>query len=167
MPEATLSTIPQTPCRRKPRKELRPDETLCDYCGAKCCLYFALPVDKPKEWQDFDYIRWYLLHEQAAVFVEEDCWYLLVQNRCKHLRDDNLCGIYETRPQICRDYTAADCEYDDDWTYDHYWESPEQVEQYAEAVLGPREGGTHRSAKPQAASSTLTSNLRSQIPSSP
>ena len=29
-------------------------------------------------------------------------------------------------------------EYDDDWTYDHYWEAPEQVEEYAEALLGPR-----------------------------
>jgi len=26
--------------------------------------------------------------------------------RCPHLRGDNLCGIYENRPQICRDYQA-------------------------------------------------------------
>jgi Fe-S-cluster containining protein len=26
--------------------------------------------------------------------------------RCRHLGDDNLCGIYEDRPQICRDYAA-------------------------------------------------------------
>lgn len=26
--------------------------------------------------------------------------------RCPHLADDNLCGIYESRPQICRDYAA-------------------------------------------------------------
>ncbi|MBX5482375.1 MAG: YkgJ family cysteine cluster protein [Myxococcaceae bacterium] len=24
--------------------------------------------------------------------------------RCPHLTDDNLCAIYERRPQICRDY---------------------------------------------------------------
>ncbi len=24
--------------------------------------------------------------------------------RCPHLTDENLCGIYDRRPQICRDY---------------------------------------------------------------
>ena len=24
--------------------------------------------------------------------------------RCQYLTDDNLCGIYEQRPQVCRDY---------------------------------------------------------------
>ena len=92
-----------------------------------------------------------LAARRASIFTEEGCWYLLVHNRCKHLRDDQLCDIYETRPQICRDYTTDDCEYDDEWVYDHYWETPEQIEEYAEAVLGPREGESIRSAKPQAA----------------
>ncbi len=26
--------------------------------------------------------------------------------RCPHLTDENLCSIYERRPQICRDYAA-------------------------------------------------------------
>lgn len=26
--------------------------------------------------------------------------------RCPHLTADNLCGIYERRPRICRDYAA-------------------------------------------------------------
>jgi uncharacterized protein len=26
--------------------------------------------------------------------------------RCPHLTEGNLCGIYENRPQICRDYAA-------------------------------------------------------------
>jgi Fe-S-cluster containining protein len=59
-----------------------------------------------------------------------------------------LCGIYETRPQICRDYTTENCEYEDDWVYDHYLETPEQVVEYAEAVLGPRKGRDIRSPKP-------------------
>jgi uncharacterized protein len=140
VPECDRATIPVEACPRKPhRRDLRPGEKLCHYCSAKCCRYFALPIDTPESWTDFDYIRWYLLHQRAAVFVEEDCWYLLVHNPCRHLRDDHQCDIYDTRPQICRDYTTADCEYDDEWTYEHYWETPEQVEEYAEAVLGRRE----------------------------
>jgi Fe-S-cluster containining protein len=136
--------------RTKPRREdLKPDESLCDHCSAKCCRYFALPIDEPTTRQDFDFIRWYLLHEGATVFTEEGSWYLLVYAKCKHLQDDNRCGIYFTRPQICRDYSTVNCEYEDEWVYDRYFETPEQVEEYAEAVLGPECKGDIRSPRPE------------------
>ncbi len=131
------------------RGDLQPGEILCSHCPAKCCRYFALPIETPTTWKDFEYIRWYLLHERAAVFIEDDNWYLLVHTRCKYLGDDNLCTNYETRPRICRQYSIAKCEYEDDWVYDHYFETSEQVQQYAEAVLGPRKGRGVRSPKPQ------------------
>jgi uncharacterized protein len=147
-----LPTIAKPACLAKVRREdLRPGEVLCNHCTAKCCRYFALPIDKPNTWEDYDYIRWYLLHERASIFTDEGCWYLLVHNCCKHLREDQLCDIYETRPQICRDYTTGNCEYDDEWVYDHYWETPEQIEEYAETVLGPRDGESIRSPKPKTA----------------
>lgn len=130
------------------RNQLQPGESLCDYCTAKCCRYFALPIDKPTTRKDFDYIRWFLLHDRATVFTEDDTWYLLVHTTCRHLQADQRCGIYETRPQICRDYHTADCEYDDAWVYDRYFESPEQVEEYAEAVLPRRPGQPFRSPRP-------------------
>lgn len=127
--------------KMKPRREeLLPSECLCTHCPAKCCRYFALPIETPTEWGDFEYIRWFLFHERAAVFTEKGDWYLLVYTKCKHLRDDNLCAIYDDRPQICRDYSTVDCEYEEDWVYDQYFETSEQVEEYAEAVLGPRDG---------------------------
>ncbi len=137
------------PSKRKPRREdLAAGESLCSHCTAKCCRYFALPIDTPETWEDFEYIRWFLLHDRAAIFTEEGSWYLLVYTKCKHLRDDNLCGIYDTRPQVCRDYSTTNCEYEDDWVYDHYWETSEQVEEYAEAILGPRSGPGIRSPRP-------------------
>ena len=146
----TVAELPVLDQRNKPhREDLQADEVLCTYCTAKCCRYFALPIDPPENWKDFDFIRWYLLHDRATVFIEDDCWYLLVHTKCKHLGEDNLCGIYETRPQICRDYTTKNCEYEDDWVYDHYWETPEQIEEYAEALLGPRKGRSFRSPQPQ------------------
>lgn len=135
--------------RTKPRREEVPaGANLCEYCTAKCCHYFALPIDTPEEWRDFDFLRWYLLHGRASVFTDSGDWYLMVHTTCKHLRDDHLCGIYETRPQICRDYTTDNCEYEDDWTYERYFETPEQIEEYAEAVLPPRRGEGIRSRKP-------------------
>ena len=130
------------------REELPPGRVLCEYCSAKCCRYFALPIETPESFEDLEYIRWYLLHGQASVFKEDDTWYLLVHTTCKHLQSDNRCGIYETRPQICRDYTTDNCEYDDDWTYDFYLETPEQVWEYTEAVMQPK-GKSIRSRKPE------------------
>ena len=120
---------------------------LCEYCTAKCCRYFALPIETPETFEDFEFIRWFLLHDRATVFQEDDDWYLLVHTMCEHLQADNRCGIYETRPQICRDYTTKNCEYEDDWTYDFYLETAEQVAEFTEAVVQKR-GQEH--AQPQA-----------------
>ncbi len=89
------------------REEIPAGSVLCDHCTAKCCRYFALPIDEPNELEDFEYIRWFLLHDSAAVFTEDGTWYLLVHTKCKHLQDDNRCGIYTTRPQVCREYSTA------------------------------------------------------------
>lgn len=129
------------------REDVPPGECLCSYCTAKCCRYFALPIDTPTTRQEFDYVRWYLLHEQATVFVDEGTWYLLVHTRCRHLQPDNRCGIYATRPQICRDYSTENCEFDDDACYEQYFETPEQLEEYMEAVLPP-DRGSIRSPRP-------------------
>ena len=142
-----MTTLEKT-CIKPHREDLASGDNLCAFCNAKCCRYFALPIETPEDWEDFEFIRWYLLHERATVFVEDGDWYLLVHNKCKALRDDNMCGAYETRPQICRDYKTDKCEYEDDWVYDHYWETPEQVLEYAEAVLGPRTKEGIRSPKP-------------------
>lgn len=120
----------------KPRREDLPaDANLCEHCTAKCCRYFALPIEEPETRKDFEYLRWYLLHERASLFTEDETWYLLVHTVCKHLEADNRCGIYHTRPQICREYTTDNCEYEDLWTYDRYFESNEQIEEYADAIL--------------------------------
>ena len=135
--------------RKKPsRKELKPGEYPCEHCTGKCCRYFALPIETPTNRKDFDYIRWYLLHDRATVFTEDEDWYLLVHTKCKHLQPDNRCAMYETRPQICREYKMDNCEYEDDWTYERYFETSEQVEEYMDAVLPKKPGKSIRSPKP-------------------
>ena len=132
--------------KQTPRSALKPNEVLCEYCTAKCCRYFSLSIDRPKTASELDYYRWYLLHEHATIFTEEDDWYLLVHTECKHLQPDNRCGIYETRPQICREYTTKNCEYEDDYTFDRYFELPEQIEEYSNARFSALD--TFRTPKP-------------------
>ena len=135
---------PKKPLRRE---DLAPGENLCEYCTAKCCRYFALSIDRPRTETDFDFLRWYLLHDRASLFTEGETWYLLVHTVCKHLQDDHRCGIYETRPKICRTYTTAECEFDDNYTYEQYFETPEQVAEYANARFSEPEN--FRSPRPQ------------------
>lgn len=133
----------------KPRRDELPSaDNLCDFCTAKCCRYFALPMDTPTTRKDFDFLRWFLLHGRASIFTEGEIWYMLVHTECKHLQPDNRCGIYETRPQICRTYSTVDCEYEDDWTYERYFETPEQVEEYMDAVFSKPTPASTRSPRP-------------------
>ena len=128
----------------KMRKEdLPPGEVLCMYCTAKCCRYFAFPIDTPENYEDFSHLRWYMLHGRVALFVEDATWFLMVYADCKHLQSDHRCGIYEDRPHICRSYSTDDCEYDDDAVYDKFFETPEQLWEYAQSVL-PSKQRLHR-----------------------
>ena len=134
---------------KPPREAIKAGESLCTYCTAKCCKYFALPIDTPTEARDFDFIRWYLLHEHASVFLDEGVWYLLVHTPCRHLQADNRCGIYETRPNICREYTTDKCEYEDSYVYEGYFEIAEQVREYYEArFINSIDDPHFRSSKP-------------------
>lgn len=86
----------------------------CHLCNASCCRYFALQIDEPVDDEGYDHVRWYLMHEGTVVWVQDEEWYLEVRTQCRHLQPDNSCGVYETRPQICRDYGLPGgeaCEY--------------------------------------------------------
>ena len=86
----------------------------CISCGASCCKYIALEIDKPTCKRDYDYIRWFLVHQKTCVYVDHDGdWCLEIEARCENLGDNNMCTIYETRPKVCSDYGMGDeiCEY--------------------------------------------------------
>ena len=120
------------------RQDLAPGGCLCDQCSGKCCRYFSLPIATPVTWDDYDAVRWYLAHGQTLVYVEKATWYLVVMTRCKYLSRDDRCRIYLSRPKICQEYTTDDCEYDSEWTFEKVFETPEQLWEYAEALLPPR-----------------------------
>jgi uncharacterized protein len=112
---------------------------LCDQCSALCCRYFVLEIETPETRRQYDDIRWYLVHQNVFVFIEKKKWYLGVYARCKHLQDDNRCGIYDTRPKICREYSTDNCDYhggEYDWTV--LFSSAEQLAAYAEEQLAQR-----------------------------
>ncbi len=109
---------------------------LCDQCAALCCRYFALPIENPTTANDYDDIRWYLVHENVVIFIEKRQWYLGVMSKCKHLGDDNRCGIYETRPRICKEYSTENCDWHGgEYEFDTLFTSAEQLREYGEMKL--------------------------------
>jgi Fe-S-cluster containining protein len=107
-------------------------KNLCEKCTGLCCRYFALPLENPEDKEDYDDIRWYLCHENITVFVEDDEWYINIQNKCRYLSEkDYKCQIYEKRPRICREYTTKDCDFvEGEYDYDLHFTTPEQMEEY-------------------------------------
>jgi len=104
---------------------------LCEHCTGLCCQYIALPIDTPKTPGDFDDIRWYLIHENVSVFVEEGEWYILFRTPCRHLLPDHRCGIYATRPRVCRKYGTDECDYHSgDYGWEHHFSAPEHLDEY-------------------------------------
>jgi Fe-S-cluster containining protein len=70
--------------------------TDCEKCGGTCCkvVYFAA---KPEH---IEFVK-------TTRTCYEVPFGLLMPSRCQHLGEDNKCQIYETRPQICRDFEVG------------------------------------------------------------
>lgn len=72
----TASHVPGADNRRSIGQSIDRMSMTCTRCGACCVAPDIAALDKP------------------------------LGMRCPHLTADNLCGIYDRRPQICRDYAA-------------------------------------------------------------
>lgn len=85
----------------------------CSFCkGSTCCTYFTHHIDAPRSMEDFDLLLWQISHAHTQVYKDEDGWFLLMNSRCLHLQPGGLCGIYEKRPQICREHSNDGCEFE-------------------------------------------------------
>ena len=81
-------------------------ETKCGYCtNSKCCTYITQQIETPRSKRDFDFLLWQISHRDIRIYKDEGSWYMLVDNLCTHLQRDGRCGIYDDRPEICREYS--------------------------------------------------------------
>lgn len=85
----------------------------CSKCKKSiCCNSINQQVDAPRSLEDFDHLLWQVSHENINIFKDADGWFLHIHSRCQHLGDGGVCGIYETRPFVCRVYDNEHCELD-------------------------------------------------------
>lgn len=124
------------------------EKSPCDGCDL-CCRHIAVEIDEPENKKEFDQIRWFLLHKDVWVFIDnDDSWNLQVNNKCERLMPrsqvavdrkqqeetvDCVCGFYEERPQICRDYSSDNCERNGEGdSFKVLWKSLEEFEEWVE-----------------------------------
>ncbi|MBL7214678.1 MAG: YkgJ family cysteine cluster protein [Phycisphaerae bacterium] len=128
-----------TPTKAILKKTIRVTDA-CKKCNGKCCRYFALPIETPEDWDDYDDIRWYLCHRDVTVFVEDGEWYLNIKNTCRYLSEEDFrCQNYELRPHICRKYHTDDCDLTgDDYGYELHFTNDRQMEEYMRIKFGDK-----------------------------
>ena len=81
----------------------------CAECGL-CCTYLAIEIDGPTSVKRATELLWYLYHEDVSLYVNDDSWMVQFETTCRYLTADKRCGIYATRPHICREYSEKECE---------------------------------------------------------
>ncbi|HEB86757.1 MAG TPA: YkgJ family cysteine cluster protein [Gammaproteobacteria bacterium] len=105
----------------------------CSRCpGDKCCDYITQSIDTPRSISDFDHLAWQLAHKNVQIYKDEDGWFLLLMSLCQFLQKDGRCGIYETRPQLCRDYSNDYCEFDEpaEKSFQFYFRNYQELDAY-------------------------------------
>ena len=110
----TVRREPQAGAEAEPENALAGMEKQSDHpcfeC-VQCCTYVAIEIDTPTTMKEYDYIVWYLYHENVSVFVDwEGSWFIKFDARCQPLNSQGLCDSYATRPLICREFDWRDCE---------------------------------------------------------
>jgi len=108
-------------------------ENKCSFCtGSICCTYVTQHLDTPRSKEDFRQLLWQVSHNNIKIYKDDDGWTLLVEGSCQHLQIDGGCGIYEVRPEICRDHTNDYCEFDapSEDGFDLYFENYDDLLKY-------------------------------------
>ena len=88
-------------------------ENKCSFCtGSICCTYVTQHLDAPRSKEDFRQLLWQVSHQHVKIYKDDDGWTMLVEGHCQHLQVNGFCGIYDDRPDICREHTNDYCEFD-------------------------------------------------------
>jgi Fe-S-cluster containining protein len=107
----------------------------CGTCGAKCCRYVVVELERPTDRIDREEIRWLLAHENVLVYIDGDdgTWNVQFNTPCTHLDADHRCTIYDRRFDICRDHDAETCESSDGEQTDVIFRTTEDFDRWRRA----------------------------------
>lgn len=88
------------------------DSNACTQCTrALCCRYITAPLDTPRSMRDYDNLLWMVSHRGVRIYRDCEGWGVQTMNSCEHVLPGGGCGIYDTRPIVCREHSNDDCEF--------------------------------------------------------
>ena len=91
-----------------------PVDNKCSRCtGTICCTYITEAIDTQRSKTDFRHLLWQVSHQNIEIYKDDSGWYLLISGRCQHIQENGACGIYDDRPESCREYSNDWCEFDE------------------------------------------------------
>ncbi|MGB0441791.1 MAG: YkgJ family cysteine cluster protein [Pseudohongiellaceae bacterium] len=105
----------------------------CAKCSRSiCCNSINQKIPTPKSKEDFDHLLWQISHDNINVFKDCDGWFLHIQTNCQHLQTSGICGIYENRPWVCREYNNDYCEFDESIAHasEHFFSNADELNNY-------------------------------------
>ncbi len=105
----------------------------CGKCKKSiCCNSINQKIPTPRSKEDFDHLLWQVSHENINIFKDADGWFLHIKAHCDHLLPGGVCGTYEKRPWVCREYENDFCEYDEsiDQASEHFFANYQQLMKY-------------------------------------
>lgn len=113
----------------------------CSICTGLCCRYFAVAIQTPEAYEDYDELWWALMHQPVEIYVEnaglaDEEWTLRVHLKCEHLATENRCTFYAHRPNVCREYSTEECEMSDieDEPVSFWFENADQFRRHCEKI---------------------------------
>ncbi len=108
---------------------VNPSNEKCIGCAALCCHDLTLPVPPPTNEAIIAHLKWRLHFDTVKIGIIKEDWFMMVVGRCMFLDEQNMCSIYETRPQQCQDYNPPFCERYFK-AYDRIFSSPMELDAY-------------------------------------
>jgi len=107
----------------------------CDRCiKSICCQYVTQQIDTPRKKSEFSQMLWQVSHRNVEFYKDSDGWFIMFLTPCEKILADGRCGIYEQRPDICRDYSNDYCEFDSpaEEGFDLYFKTYEELLAYCQ-----------------------------------
>lgn len=129
-------------------EEKMTESEICVKCSG-CCRYVSVDIEKPKTKEQIDTYVYYILHRNVQIYIDNDKkWNILFITPCSELLPNGMCNIYETRPQICRDYSATACSRTGK-DHTHLFKTPDALLAYLEEEKQKKKKKTTSIAKPK------------------
>ncbi|MBU8920363.1 MAG: YkgJ family cysteine cluster protein [Bacteroidales bacterium] len=122
--------------KQKKKLKNKKAKNQCEDCiPAKCCMYFSVEIDEPEDMDDWNDMLWIMTHRDVQIYMDDERWFVMVNNPCRFYDPVKGCMIYPVRPNICRTHTWEDCEFERDYDFDLHFHSYEELERYIRTSL--------------------------------